>query len=339
MDNPLILASGLTVSRNEIAAPFPHVGDDVSLRSVAERVQSALSHCGGPGEWEIQTLASLPPVQRNYLSERGLMTPSFAANGGAWRLYGLFQGGRAAVEVNGADHIRLLTSGPGEVLSELWATIDSVDDQLETEIPYAFDERWGYLTAHLDDSGTGLRAYATIHVPGLMITGRLGGIALGLVRQGLGLAPLWNGAGGVFQVFNKRAQGTSEGRITDSVAAASADIVDQERTVRKRLFRENAVSVRDHIGRALGTAQQAWSVSNAEGLTLVSSIQVGVAMGLIEDSGFGTEDTLLLMRRIQPAHLVVDEVGPGFAGLEDPQVDEVRARTLRRLFAGARAEL
>src|SRR5665811_589090 len=104
---------------------------------------------------------------------------------------------RAALEVNGTDHLRILGSGAPDCLSEVWATLDSIDDVLEGEVAYAFDEHWGYLTARAADSGTGLRAFLTVHAPGLMITARLGPLAASLAEEGMALAPLWSGAGAV----------------------------------------------------------------------------------------------------------------------------------------------
>ena len=329
------LAAGLTLSRNEAVLPFPHTAPVDMLRALRERVEVTLSRRASPGEWEFFEMDSIPSAQRSYLVERGLMTPGFATGVGPSRAFGLFKGGRAALEVNGTDHLRILGSGAPDGLSDVWATLDGIDDALESEIEYAFDEHWGYLTARAADSGTGLRAFLTVHAPGLMITARLGSLAASLSEEGMALAPLWSGAGGVFQVFNRKALGTSEGRITEAVAEAARDIVEQERTVRKRLLRENPVSVRDHIGRALGVSQHAWSVSTAEALTLVSSIQVGVSMGLVEGADLDAGSTLSLMRRVQPAHIIIDELGLGFAALDDPRIDEVRARVLRRVFAGA----
>lgn len=336
MTDSVTLAAGLTVSRNEAVLPFPHAAHEDMLRAFRGRVEEVLSRGGVPGEWEFFDMDLISSAQRTYLVERGLMTPGFAAGVGSSRAFGLFQAGRAALEINGIDHLRMLGSGAADSMSEVWATLDSIDDMLETEIAYAFDEHWGYLTARAADSGTGLRAFLTVHAPGLMITGRLGPVAASLAQEGLALVPLWSGAGGVFQVFNRKALGTTEGRITEAVAQATRDIVEQERTVRKRLLRENSVSVRDHVGRALGVSKHAWSVSTAEALTLISSIQVGLSMDLVEGPDLDMGATLSLMRRIQPAHIIVDELGVGFAGLDDPRIDETRARLLRRIFAEAR---
>lgn len=336
MTDTVTLAAGLTVSRNEAALPFPHAAHEDMLRAFRARVQEVLSRGGTPGEWEFFEMDSIASAERTYLVERGLMTPGFAVGVGPSRAFGLFQAGRAALEINGMDHLRMLGSGTADSMSEVWATLDGIDDMLESEIAYAFDEHWGYLTSRAADSGTGLRAFLTVHVPGLMITGRLGPVAASLAQEGLALVPLWSGAGGVFQVFNRKALGTTEGRITEAVAQATREIVEQERTVRKRLLRENPVSVRDHVGRALGVSQHAWSVSAPEALTLISSVQVGLSMDLVEGPDLDTGATLSLMRRVQPGHIIVDELGIGFAGLDDPRIDETRARLLRRIFAGVR---
>lgn len=336
MSDLAALAAGLTVSRNEAVLPFPHAADEEMLHGFRARVEDVLARRGAPGEWEVFDLDSISSTRRTYLVEKGLMTPGFSRGGGPARAFGLFQGGRAALEINGSDHLRMLGSVPADSLSEAWATLDSIDDMLESEISYAFDERWGYLTARAADSGTGLHAYVTVHVPALMITGRLSQIAGAIAQEGLVLTPLWNGAGGVFQVFNRQSLGTSEGRITEAVTQASHKLVEQERTIRARFLSENPVVVRDYIGRALGVAQNAWSVSVAEALTVVSSIQVGVSMDLISGPGLDVGSTLPLMRRVQPAHIVIDELGPGSADLDDPLIDEMRARMLRRVFADAR---
>ena len=335
--DPVALAAGLTVSRNEAVLPFPHAAEEEMLRALRSRVEAALTRGASPGEWEVYDMDSVSPVQRSYLVERGLMTPAFSVGEGVARAFGVYQGGRASVEINGSDHLRILGFGPADRLPETWSTLDAIDDTLEKNIDYAFHERWGYLTARAADSGTGLRAYVTVHIPALMITGRLGVVIAALSQEGLALTPLWSGAGGVFQVFNRQALGTSEGRITDAVARASRDLVEQERTIRKALLRENPVTVRDHVGRALGVAQHAWSVATPEALTVVSSIQVGISMDLIVGPGLDASSTLTLMRRVQPAHLVVEEAESGTHDLDDPHIDELRAQMLRRTFAGARA--
>ncbi|MCL5942978.1 MAG: hypothetical protein M1325_05655 [Actinobacteria bacterium] len=335
-ENHDVLVTSVGVSRNDAAVPFPHVADRRLLEELRDRVVHTLRGTGGPGEWEVFELESLSPVQRAYLVERGLMTPAFARSRREAAAFALYQGGRATLEINGQDHLRLLAAREGDRLSELWAMVDAIDDSLERGMTYAFDERWGYLTARPDEAGTGLKAYAVVQIPALMVAGRVGVLALQMMTQGLLLTPLWEGAGGLFQVSNRGGRGISELFITETVLDTARDLVEKERSVRKILLRDNPVRVRDHVGRALGVARHAWTVGWAEAVSLVSSVQVGVEMGLIEAPWITPQSAFALMRRVHPGHLAVEEMGGVHGGLEDPRIDEVRARILRETFDAAR---
>ena len=263
--------------------PFPHAAGDDDLERMFARVEAMLGVSGAPGEWQVSRLDDLRESTRWYLVERGLMTPSFSRGGGPGRGFAVYRGSTASLEINGSSHLRLLGARVGDELDELWTTIDGLDDAFERELRYAFDERWGYLAARPNETGTGMRAYVTLHLPGLMITGRLGGIAVQLIAQGLVLHPLWEGAGGLFQVSNRGGLGTSEERTAEMVRSTSLEIAEKERAIRAMFLREDPVRAHDYIGRALGVAQHARSVGLDESLGLVSALLVGSEMGLFEE--------------------------------------------------------
>ena len=68
------------------------------------------------------------------------------------------------------DHIRLQVIEPGLDLDKAYETASRVDDVIEESVVYAFDERFGYLTACPTNAGTGLRASVMMHLPALTIT-------------------------------------------------------------------------------------------------------------------------------------------------------------------------
>ncbi len=331
-----LLIAALSVSRNDSVAPFPQAADERTLSAIFGRVSDTLACVAEPGEWQVFELDDISPVQRAYLVERGMMTPSFSRMRGRGRGLAVYQGGRASLEINGQDHLRLLGSRVGGSLAELWSVLDTLDDQLEAAVAYAFDDSWGYLASQPTDAGTGVRAYATVHMPGLMVTGMLASVAMQLISQGLAVAPLWDGAGGFFQISNRSGRGSSELALAETVTAAAHDVADRERSVRKSLSRDHPTRVRDHIGRALGVSQHAWSMGIGEATSLVSSLWVGAATAVVEAPWMTHEAVFSLLRRLQPGHLVVDELGAGHAGLDDPRVDEIRARIMRETFADTR---
>lgn len=330
-----VLVSGVELSRNDAVVPFPHAASDEQLEEVLERVSAVVEGAGSPGDWEVTPLERLPAGLRSYLVERGLMTPPFARIDGPFRAFALYQGGVASLQINGRDHLQLLASGVGAVPSDLWATLNELDDQLEQGLGFAFDERWGYLTARAEEAGTGLRVHEVVHLPALMVTGQLGAAAVKLLADGAALSPVWNGAGGLFQVSNKGGLGRSEIGIAHHVHAASRRLIEQEIAMRSRLLEENPLQVSDYISRSLGVAQQARAVTTEEALGLISAVQGGVEMGIIQLEEFGPGEAFALMRRIQPGHLAVEYFSEPEAEPDDPRFDEVRARVLRRTFESA----
>ncbi len=326
-------ATALGLSRNESGRRFPHAEDPAVLEDLRSEVFDVLAGGQWGHSWQVHDLESATDVELEHFVERGLMTPGFAEGTGEGRGFAVYGEGQASVEVNGVDHLRVLGFRTGDQLDALWSLLSSVDDQLETSLSYAFDPRWGYLSARPRQAGSGMRAYATLLLPALMLTGRLTGLAVELMGKGLGITPLWSGAGGVVQVFNVVAQGKPETETIQQVSEVCSGIVERERSVRKLLVRENPIQARDQIGRSLGTAQRAWSVSFLEAANLIAAIQAGRELGLIEGTGLGDESAFGLMTRLQPAHILVDYMDGKTGSLDGPEIDERRARILRDMFA------
>ena len=331
-----LTASAMSVSRNDAGRRFSHVEDKVALEELRSEVVGALKSDHWKRRWHTYELEGMSPVEITHLVERGLMTPAFAEDTGDPRGFAVYGNGQASLEINGVDHFNLVGFREGDQLESLWSLLSVLDDRLETVVSYAFDPRWGYLTTYPAKAGTGLRAYATLHVPALMLTGKLAATALELVGKGLGIAPLWGGAGGVVQISNVARQTGPENDILAEVENMSRAITDKERSVRKMLLREHPVQGRDQIGRALGVAQHAWTMTFQEAVNLISAAQVGLEQELIECPGLAAESAFSLMSRLQPAHIVLDHMDVKTDCLDSPEIDEIRARVMRDVFAGSR---
>ena len=76
-----------------------------------------------------------------------------------------------SVMVNEEDHIRIqcLFSRDYNYQKQLQSA-NEIDTGLRKELPYAFDEQFGYLTSCPTNTGTGLRASVMMHLPALTMT-------------------------------------------------------------------------------------------------------------------------------------------------------------------------
>ncbi len=335
MDVTALKASGLGLTRNEADTRFPHAEDATGMEDLVQRLEGGLKSADWDEPWNIYDLGDMSPVEVTYLVEKGLMTPGFADAEGEGRGFAVYGAEIASLEIGGVDHLRLLGFRTGDELPYLWSLLSTLDDRLEDTISYAFDPCWGYLTSYPNEAGTGLRVYATLHVPTLMLTGRLAGIGLDLVTSGFGLSPLWGGAGGIIQVSNPGRQGKPEIETIQEIEDISRDIIEKERSIRKLFMRENLIQVKDHIGRALGLAQQAWNMPFAESVNLISAAEVGLEMGIASVPGLAEQTPFDLMRRLQPAHVVMEHMENRQGGLDSPEIDQVRAQLMREVFSGA----
>ncbi len=95
--------------------------------------------------------------------------------------------------INEEDHLRIQVLYAGLQLEKAYEKAEQIDNLLESQLEYAFDERKGYLTACPTNVGTGLRASVMVHLPALVITkqasriftalGQLGLVVRGFVRR------------------------------------------------------------------------------------------------------------------------------------------------------------
>ena len=320
MRSPVITASAIGLTRNQSGRRFPHSEEPAALEEMRNEVVEILEGRGWDHPWRVYDLDEMSGVMIEHLVESGMMTPAFSQVSRRGRGFAVYGEDEASLEINGEDHLRLLGFRTGSELTAIWSLLNRLDDHIESVVSYAFDPRWGYLTAKPTQAGSGMRAYATMQLPALALTGRLAGTALELAHDGLGLVALWGGAGGVVQMSNVLGQGKPEEQVLTQIADICRGILEKERSVRKR---------------AIGAAQHAWLMSFAEAVNLISAAQVGVELGVVEAPGLEAESAFGLMCRLQPAHIVVDHMSVKADSMESSEIDEHRARVLREVFADA----
>lgn len=67
--------------------------------------------------------------------------------------------------INGYEHIQTFAEGPTWRVNNLWEMVDFWDDEVEKGVDYAYDPKWGYLTASPLLLGTACKAYLWMHLP------------------------------------------------------------------------------------------------------------------------------------------------------------------------------
>lgn len=234
---------------------------------------------------------------------------------------------RVSIVLNGDDHIKLQVLESGRNLLTCYRRVDGLDDYIDSRIDYAFDEKYGYLTAFPTNVGTGLRASVVLHLPLLSRRKNFNGLVADMGRFGTSIRGVY-GEGGenfgsLYQVSNQKTLGQTEREIVDLVMKAAAELDAQERRLRREAMRQRPLACADEAYKSYGVLKYARRLTRKDAMEFLSQIMAGVTDGILKMkepcSVYG------LMLGIQPANLLMQSERP----LNKEELDAARADFLR----------
>lgn len=329
------LSTRVRLARNLAGELFPTLMDEAAAERVLAAVAQALEGLAAEaGPVEFHRLRDLPPLERQALVERHLISPELARV--ADRAAVVLRGDEAvSVMVNEEDHLRIQVLVPGLQLEAAWELANRVDDALEQRLDYAFSQRYGYLTSCPTNTGTGMRASVMMHLPGLVMAGQAGQLFQALSKVGIAVRGLYGegseALANIFQVSNQVTLGQSEREILVNLQGVCRQLIDRERTARQRLLQSRRHRLEDRAWRAWGVLSSARVISTREAMALLSDLRLGIDLGIIP--GVPPRVFNELVVRISPALLQLAEG----RGLPPHQRDVRRADIIREHLRAAGA--
>ena len=194
-----------------------------------------------------------------------------------------------SVTINDEDHLRLQVLAAGYPLNWMWERISRIDDQFEQSLNYAFSPKWGYLSASPANVGTGMRVTVLLHLPALATLGRLDAAFMALMRAGVvGRGVYGEEAwGDFFRIGNQVTLGKSESSLINLLSAAVPPLVEYERAARKLLFKQYDAEIRSQTEDASRALKLQVRRSDEELLSLISTVRLGIALGMVSDDQAG----------------------------------------------------
>ena len=243
-------------------------------------------------------------IDRLLLVERHLISRELAGGTGE-RGVALGRKEVLSIMVNEEDHLRVQVIQSGLQVDSAWRTIDKVDSLLGMNVEYAFNSQFGYLTACPTNVGTGLRVSLMLHLPALVVTKQIEKVFRAVSKINLVVRGLYGEGtqafGDFYQISNQVTLGMSEEVIIQTVKDVVPPIIKFERDVRQTLITQSLKGVEDRVWRAYGQLKSARVITSEETMNLLSSLRMGVNLGLITDVPVSTINEIFLFT--QPAHL------------------------------------
>jgi len=334
-ESDIVISSRVRLARNLAKYPFKLRADDELRAEVQELLRKTLTGLALPKTLSYLDIHALDTLDRQLLVERQLISRELAESDGP-RGVGISEEENISIMINEEDHLRMQVLHSGFALDDCWAEISAIDDALEESVTYAFSERLGYLTACPTNVGTGIRVSVMVHLPALVLTKEIQKVFGALQKISLAVRGLHGegsqAMGDFYQISNQVTLGKSEQQLIDNLNDVVPNIIQYERRVREALVKENRQQLHDQIARAYGILRNAQTISSEETMHLLSSVRLGIDLGLIDDLQIATVNELFI--HTQPAHLQKLQNGH----LESGERNVARARFLRQRLAERRHE-
>jgi protein arginine kinase len=333
-ESDIVMCSRIRLARNLADFPFTNRAS----RGEKAEIESTFKAIIDDEAFELSYLDvnGMTPLERQFLVERQLISRELS-NAEGPRGVAIGPRENISIMVNEEDHLRIQVMLSGFSLHDIWERINKLDDQLEGQIAYAFSSQLGYLTACPTNVGTGIRVGVMLHLPALVQTKQIDKVFRALQKINLAVRGLYGEGtqafGDFYQISNQQTLGKSEVELIRNLSDVVPQIIQYERTARQALLNERRQHLHDQVSRAYGVLKTAQTISSEETMHLLSSVRMGINLGLIDDLAIATVNELFI--QTQPSHL--QKIQGTELGVEERNV--ARASYLRsRLVNGRPAE-
>ena len=300
----IVISSRVRLARNLEERAFPGWAKKAERTQILEYVKPRVEELPEMQDSFSEQLQDLSALEKQVLVERHLISREHAAKSvGSAVVMNRKQ--TLSIMINEEDHLRMQSIRSGLQLKSAYKLVDKIDSALESKLEFAFDTRLGYLTACPTNVGTGMRASAMLHLPGLVLSEMINQVIQAVNKIGLAVRGLYGegteAMGNLFQISNQTTLGEKEDEIITRLSKVIETIIEKEHDARQMLIQKKSNTLWDQIGRAYGVLTFAHAMSSKEALNLLSIIKLGVDLGAFPEDRRLPIDELFI--ETQPAHL------------------------------------
>ena len=231
-------------------------------------------------------LKDIDDITKLSLVEKHLISPEFAYNKSETGAIVINDEENICIMINEEDHIRLQVTSAGLELENLLNLAIEIDKKLEQLVPYAYNDKYGFLTSCPTNVGTGLRASVMVHLPALAKTGNIRKVLEVVNNFDMNIRGIYGegskSSGDIYQISNKQSLGISEQEVIRNLKIITDKVIEQERLARK-ILAKNQIELEDKVYRAYGILANSRKLSSEEANILLSDVKLGTDMGIIKE--------------------------------------------------------
>lgn len=283
-DSDVVISSRVRIARNLMEYNFPSKYVKDESKQVYEKLEEITPSLGYG--LKFLKLDNIDDITKISLMEKHLISPDFAMNSRPNKAIIINDEENICIMVNEEDHLRIQVFTAGFELENLVGLISEIDDKLSDFVNYAYNEKFGYLTACPTNVGTAMRISIMCHLPALTITGNINKVLRAVNNFGMNIRGTYgegsDSKGDVYQIFNNQSLGLSEKEIMKNVKTITEKIIEQERLARKNLTKK-PIDLEDRVYRSYGVLTNSRKISSDECKRLLSDVKLGTDLGIITE--------------------------------------------------------
>jgi protein arginine kinase len=281
----IVLSCKVLLARNLSDLPFPNKLNYIKGRDHGKKIYNTLKNELLDEELMLYEIWNTKEeISKQYL-ERDLISEELLKNSDKGSFI-LNKEETLSIMINEKDHINLLCIREGLNLEEAFEKATSIDDKIEKNFDYAFDEKLGYLTTSPENIGTGMKASVILHLPALTMSEEIKNISRDLSKLRMNIKGIYlEGTkvyGNLYKVSNKVSLGLTEESIISKLKVEVLNIIAEENKFREILISKCRYELEDKIYRAYGTLKCAILLDSKETIELLSNVRLGAELSLID---------------------------------------------------------
>lgn len=306
--NHILVAARVRLARNLVDYPFSMKITKEQSRALTDEVREKFFRqcCQEDNFYRYYDLESTDSRMKNAMAERYTMTPLLRDKKLPAGLI-VSEDESRCIMIGEEDHLRIQAASMGDAMDAAYQTACQLDDEMGGHVEYAYNHKYGYITACPTSMGTGLRAAYIMHLPFLEKENLIKPLADELNRLGFIMRNMYGDASGalgsLYQLSNQRTLGMSEEDILISLKNMMVQVTDQERRSRERLLRKRRPEIEDIIYRSYGVLKYGKMFGAGEALNHLSNIRMGFDEGILHGSD-SAGDIFAIMMNVLPGTLM-----------------------------------
>lgn len=305
-NHAIIMTGRIRLARNLSEYPFETKLSDEGAKEMVQKILGVTDELSEKNQRKYygMRISNLSETDRAAMVERHLISPDLAKKKQETGLI-LSEDEMVSILINEEDHVRIQVVVDDDI-QKAYEIANEIDNITYEKLHYAYDHKYGYLTACPTNVGTGMRASYMLFLPALDMAGKLPRLIEEVGKYGITIRGFYGegskGLGSIYQISNQRTLGLSEQEILSQLNQMVRQVVKEEIRFRIHILQNNYEEFEDQIYKAYGILKYARRIGSAEAMELLAEVKLGIDLGIIEMEQ--EIDLFGLMMSLQPATLM-----------------------------------